>query len=135
MTEEIQRPTERAHSTGRRLSLFVVDNDRDTTLTMCLLLRRYGHNVEAIYSGKDAIRALRSSTPDVVLLDIGMPEMDGYAVAEWIRQQPGLKDVRLIAVSGYDRPEHQERSKAAGCNHYLIKPINFETLRALLENL
>jgi len=133
--DEIQRSTESDRSTGRHLSLMVVDNDCDNATTLRALLRVLGHDAQAFYNGRDAVHALESSKPDAVLLDIGMPEMDGDAVARWIRQQPGLKKVRVIAVSGYDSSAYQERSKAAGCDHYLVKPLDFEELRAVLKSL
>ena len=120
---------------GRRRNLMIVDCERDAARSMSILLRRDGHNVQAFHDGKDAIRALMLSTPDAVLLDVGMLEKDGYAVASWIRQQPHLESLCVIAVSGYCRPQDLERSKMAGCDHHFIKPVDHRALRALLAAL
>jgi CheY-like chemotaxis protein len=130
MSTDVQRS-----QAGRRRHLMIVDDERDTTKGMSILLRLDGYNVQAFHNGKDAIHALMSSTPDAVLLDIGMPEMDAYAVARWIRQQPGLESLCVIAVSGYCQPQDLERSKSAGCDHHFIKPVDHRALLALLATL
>jgi CheY-like chemotaxis protein len=113
----------------------IVDDKRDTANSMGILLRLDGHDVQAFHNRKDAIHALMSSTPDAVLLDIGTPEMDRYAVARWIRQQPHLESLCVIALSGYCQPHDLERSKLAGCDHHFIKPVDHRALLALLATL
>jgi CheY-like chemotaxis protein len=130
MSTDVQRS-----QVGRRRNLMIVDDERDTARSMNILLRLGGHNVQAFHNGKDAIHALMSSTPDAVLLDIGTPEMEGYAVARWIRQQPSLESLCVIAMSGYCQPQDLERSKLAGCDHHFIKPVDHRALLALLATL
>jgi CheY-like chemotaxis protein len=96
------------------------------------LLTVLGATVATVQDGRAALRALDSFEPDVVLLDIGMPDMDGYEVARRIRGTPDHADVLLIALTGWGQENDQRRSRAAGFDHHVIKPVDIETLRDLL---
>jgi CheY-like chemotaxis protein len=95
-------------------------------------LTLYGHDVQTAHDGVTAIEIARAQAPEIILLDIGMPQMDGLEVARRLRQDVGLKDVRLVALTGYGQDRDRLRSKEAGFDVHLVKPIEFEHLHALL---
>lgn len=113
----------------------VVDDNRDSAESMGMLLKLLGADVQVVFSGQDALEAMASYKPAVVLLDIGMPGLDGYEVARRIRQQPEYKDVMLIALTGWGQEEDRRRSQSAGFDHHLIKPADLNALRSLLDSL
>jgi len=113
--------------------ILVVDDNRDVADMLGTLLEELGATVRCVHTGADALAALDSFDPEVVLLDIGMPAMDGYEVARRIRSDPGHRDVLIIALSGWGQEQDHERSSAAGCDHHLIKPLNLDKLRQLLQ--
>ncbi|MFO0953703.1 MAG: response regulator [Isosphaeraceae bacterium] len=118
---------------GRRLRLLVVDDSVDTARGVTRLLQRLGHEVTAVHDGRAAVEAARGIVPDCVLLDIGLPVLDGYQVARALRDDERLRDTVIIAVSGYGQAEDRRRSRAAGFNHHLIKPVSLDTLVSLLS--
>ena len=93
-----------------------------------------GYEVVTAYDGDSAMKLAMTSRPDVVLLDIGLPGMDGYAVASALRQRPEHADLRIIAITGYGQPESRERSKSVGFDVHLVKPIDFDALLAMLAD-
>lgn len=111
---------------GRRV--VVIDGDRDFALGIQLLLSHKGYEVELAGSGAEGITLAERQRPDVILLDIGLPDMDGFEVARRLRSLPGLHGVRLIGMSGSGSDEHQRRSRASGIEHCLIKPVSAEVL-------
>ena len=115
--------------------VLVVDDNCDAAVTLGLLLKMLGVEVRVVHSGAEALESLDSFRPRVVLLDIGMPGMDGYEVARRIREQPGLGEVTLIALTGWGQEEDRDRSRAAGFDHHLIKPADIRALEALLESM
>jgi PAS domain S-box-containing protein len=119
-------------SPGRRI--LIVDDNADAAETLALLLRLNGHDVQTALDGPAAVEAARAFQPDVALLDIGLPGMDGYEVARRLRREPGLKDVRLVAVTGYGREEDRLRSREAGFDHHLTKPVEPCVLLKLLPD-
>jgi signal transduction histidine kinase/CheY-like chemotaxis protein len=104
--------------------ILVVDDNRDAADSLAALLALEGHTVERAYSAADALRRAVPFQAQVVLLDIGLPEIDGYEVARRLRLVPELRDARLIAVTGYGQPQDRERAKAAGFDEHLIKPVS-----------
>ena len=112
--------------------VLVVDDNRDAAESLGMLLKTLGANVEVVFSGAEALDVLESYRPAVVLLDIGMPGMDGYEVARRIRQQPGFQDVTLIALTGWGQDKDRHRSQKAGFNYHLTKPANVSVLETLL---
>jgi PAS domain S-box-containing protein len=115
--------------------ILAVDDNQDAANSLTMVLSLDGHEVETAYTGQQALERVQSFRPDVVLLDIGLPEMDGYEVARRIRSQPDLDGVCLVALTGYGQPEDKQRAKAAGFDTHLIKPIDFAALRRVLANL
>ena len=118
----------------RALRVLVVDDNRDSADLQATLLHHNGYQVEAAYNGADALKAALRFRPDVILLDIGLPEIDGYEVAYRIRQHDVLKGIVLIAMTGYGQPEDRQRSQAVGFDHHLVKPAEFSQLQALLAS-
>jgi CheY-like chemotaxis protein len=114
------------------IRVLVVDDNRDAADSMGLLLKRAGAEVEVVHDGCQALSSVERFHPAVVLLDIGMPGMDGYEVARRIREQPTLHDVMLIALTGWGQADDRRRSLSAGFDHHLTKPAGLEALRALL---
>jgi signal transduction histidine kinase/CheY-like chemotaxis protein len=112
--------------------VLVVDDNADAAESLAVLLRMSGHEVEVAYNGPTALEAADSFRPEVVLLDIGLPELDGYEVARRLRENPRTQAALLIAVSGYGQDTDRDRSREAGFAHHLVKPIDFADLRALL---
>src|SRR4051812_45484816 len=94
--------------------ILVVDDDRDTARSLARLLARDGHVVQLAYSGLEAVDQARQHPPDVVLLDIGLPGLNGYHVAERLRREESCRDCSIIAISGYCREEDQRRTREAG---------------------
>lgn len=118
---------------GAPRRVLVVDDNRDAADTLALLLAFEGHHVDVVYRSTDALDRVAQQHPDVVFLDIGMPDMDGLAVARAIRAHHG-KALRLIALTGYGLPEDRARTSAAGFDAHLAKPVDVETLlRHVLE--
>jgi CheY-like chemotaxis protein len=120
---------------GRRLFILIADDNQDLATSLTLLLSLAGFEVEAVHDGRAALRAARARRPDVVLLDIGLPGMDGFQVAEQMRTDPVLRNVVIIAISGYGPHMFPGRAGPAGFDHHLVKPVEFQTLISLLDRL
>ncbi len=114
------------------LRVLVVDDDRDTADSFATLLKMWGYYPLVAYRSADALELSRDQQPDVVLLDIGLPGIDGYEVARRVRRQPGMAGAFLIAVTGYGQPGDHRVSRAAGFDLHLVKPVEPEELRGLL---
>jgi signal transduction histidine kinase/ActR/RegA family two-component response regulator len=112
--------------------VLVVDDNRDAAESLGTLLKLLGADVRVVYSGPAALEAVATHRPGVVLLDIGMPGMDGLDVARRIRQLPGAQDVILIALTGWGQEEDRDRSQSAGFDFHLIKPADVNALQHLL---
>ena len=112
--------------------VLVVDDNRDAAESMGILLKLLGADVHVAYSGAEALEALPAYRPDDVILDIGMPGMDGYEVARRIRQQPEFQKVTLIALTGWGQDKDRRQSQTAGFDYHLIKPADVDALQALL---
>src|SRR5688572_10777755 len=116
--------TEAPPTTDLPLTVLVVDDNADVAESTAILLRVAGCNVHVAHDGRAALATLDSVQPDAVLLDIGLPGMDGYQVAARMRERPEFKRTLIVAVSGYGQDEHQARSRLAGVDHHLVKPID-----------
>ena len=114
------------------LTVLVVDDNADVAESTAILLRVAGCNVHVAHDGHAALATLESVQPDAVLLDIGLPGMDGYQVAARMRERPDFKRTLIVAVSGYGQDEHQARSRLAGVDHHLVKPIDPAAVMAIL---
>ena len=117
-----------------KLRILVVDDYADAAESLTMLLQAEGHEVETADCGMKAIEQAQVFHPQVVLLDIGLPDLDGYEVAKRLRALPETRDAILIALTGYGQAEDIERSKSAGFNHHLLKPLDFKKLSALLTS-
>jgi CheY-like chemotaxis protein len=128
---ELPPQPSRAPRGGCRVLL--ADDNRDAADSLGLLLRLSNHEVRIVHGGRAALDIAESFRPDVALLDIAMPELDGYSVARALRQAPWGAGIRLIALTGRGHEEDKRRASAAGFDHHLTKPINPETLEQLLD--
>ncbi|WAK03414.1 PAS domain S-box protein [Methylobacter sp. YRD-M1] len=116
-----------------KFRILVVDDYADAAESLTLLLQAEGHEVETADCGLKALERAQAFRPQVVLLDIGLPDLDGYEVARRLRTLPETREAVLVALTGYGQTEDRERSRSAGFNHHLLKPVNFEKLSALLK--
>ena len=116
------------------LRILVADDNVDSALTMAALLAMYGHEVCTAHDGLEALEKMRRFKPDVAILDIGMPKMNGYSVARNIRSRSNEAQPLLIAVTGWGQEEDRRRSKDAGFDHHLVKPVDPAALSALLSS-
>ena len=114
--------------------ILIVDDNRDSARTMAKILELDGHDVSCVYDGLAVSERAASFQPDVLLVDIGLPGLDGYQVAQQIRQEFTKEKLMLIAVTGYGGAENHARAKHAGFDHYLVKPVNLKTLQELLAS-
>jgi PAS domain S-box-containing protein len=125
-------PNETAEPTGPSLRVLVVDDNVDAARSLSLLLEGSGNQVRIAHTGPTALEAALDYRPNVVLLDIGLPEMDGYEVAKRIRRQPSLQSVALVAMTGYGQDTDRQRSQEVGFNAHLIKPADFGKVQQIL---
>ncbi len=115
--------------------ILIVDDNRDAAESLGTLLEIRGNEVQVAGDGPSALAAIGAWHPAVVLLDIGLPGMDGYEVARRVRAQPGLEDTVLIALTGWGQEDDRRRSREAGFDHHLVKPVDFQVLEALLAGI
>jgi PAS domain S-box-containing protein len=116
----------------RCTSILLVEDNRDAAESLTILLELLGHRIRVVHDGVAAMKAARSNVPDVMLVDIGLPGMDGYEVARRVRLDPNLKRVTLIALTGYGHKEDKRRAMMAGFDHHLVKPVDTDLLQELL---
>ena len=113
--------------------ILIVDDNTDSSRSLAILQSRRGHTTRTAATGPDALSAAAEFLPEVVLLDIGLPGMDGFEVARQLRATPALEKAFLIAMSGYGRDEDRVEARLAGFDEYLVKPINLDLLRDWLQ--
>ena len=118
---------------GHRRRVLIVDDNVDTANSMALLLNASGHEVRTAHDGPTALDAAVDYRPDVVILDIGLPGLNGYEVARRMRHQAALADAVLIAITGYGQETDRQTALAAGFNHHLVKPVDFALVRNILS--
>jgi CheY-like chemotaxis protein len=112
--------------------ILVVDDNVDTVKGMAILLNLAGHEVVTAHNGPQAIEVARAHRPQFILLDLGLPGMSGYEVAKRLREEDDCKHAVIVAVSGYGQAEDRQRTKAAGFDHHLLKPVSYDELFTLL---
>jgi DNA-binding response OmpR family regulator len=117
------------------MRVLVVDDNRDLTDTTVIILNAAGFEAAGVYSGEQAIEIAGIVPPRVVLLDIGMPKMDGYELARRLRMLPGMGDAVLICISGFATEKDRRLSREAGCAHHFAKPIDCDELFGLLRQI
>jgi CheY-like chemotaxis protein len=115
--------------------VMVVDDNADAAESLALLLEAEGHRVVVEYDGRGAIEKARTHMPDVFLLDIGLPGMDGFELARELRKFPQADDAVFIALTGYGQEDDRKRSHDAGFDHHLVKPVEPSALVDLLASL
>ncbi len=117
-----------------QLRVLVVDDNVDTVLSFSMLLQAAGHEVLTAHEGLSAVQSALDYQPDVMLLDIGLPGLNGYEVAKRVRQEPQLRDVVLVALTGYGQDSDRATSLQAGFNHHMVKPASFEQIKQILAS-
>lgn len=121
---------------GAKQKVLVVDDNHDAADTLAMLLEFMGSSeVRVVNSGQAALDQVAVFHPDVVLLDIGMPGMDGHEVARRIRSQPQFASTRLVALTGWGQDEDRRRTRESGFDHHLTKPVDIASLQSLLNSL
>jgi DNA-binding response OmpR family regulator len=112
--------------------VLVVDDDLDTVHSMAMLIKMMGHEVQFAINGFAAIDVARTFRPQVILLDLGLPDFKGDQIAKQLKWEPGLENVRIIAISGRSGEEDRQRALAAGFEDYRVKPLDPAVLEELL---
>jgi PAS domain S-box-containing protein len=128
-------PEPEAPFLDRGLRVLVVEDNVDAAESLAALLRLWGHNVHVVHDGLEAIDEAHRQHPEVVLLDIGLPGLDGYQVAKRLREDAEMDGTLLVAMTGYGQPDDRRRSREAGIHHHFVKPVEPFVLRTLLANL
>jgi CheY-like chemotaxis protein len=116
----------------RRREILVVDDDDDTCQTLRMMLELLGHEISVAHDANGALAVASQRCPDLVLLDIGLPGIDGYEIARRLRRMPECSSVRVAALTGYGRTEDRLRAMEAGFDAYLVKPVDFDALTRLV---
>jgi CheY-like chemotaxis protein len=114
------------------LRVLVVDDNRESAQAFAMLVRIWGHEARTAPNGLDAIDVAHGFVPDVILMDLGMPRMDGWEAARCLREQAGLHDTLFVAVTGLCTDADRQRSREAGFDHHLVKPIDLAELERIL---
>jgi len=127
-------PSEAADTVPSRLEIaqrriLVVDDSRDSAESLAIFLRSCGHEVEVAYDGTEALAIAERFVPQVVLLDLGLPDLDGTDVAGRLRAKPGGRQLRLIATTGWQRSEDLKLAETVGFDAYLLKPLDLVALQ------
>jgi CheY-like chemotaxis protein len=131
---DISRDSKQSVARGGTLRVLVVDDNIDSAEMLALILSFGGHDVRTAHAGDTALVEAGAFLPQVVLLDIGLPKMNGYEVARRLRQHPDLNKSFLIALTGYGQDEDRLRSIDAGFNHHLTKPVDPDKLQSLITS-
>jgi CheY-like chemotaxis protein len=125
-------PLNGAAAPNARLRILVADDNHDAADSLQMMLGILGHEVRAAHDGREAVRAAEEFRPDVAFLDIGMPGLNGYDVARAVRSRPWGRDVTLVALTGWGQEEDHRRSREAGFDQHLVKPVDPEVLQQTL---
>ncbi|HEV2672575.1 MAG TPA: ATP-binding protein [Gemmatimonadales bacterium] len=120
-------------TTRSRCRVLIVDDNVDSVDSLAMLLGMMGHDVKTANKGREALTIAPTFHPDVAILDIGLPKMNGYELAQRLRQEPWAKDLVLVALSGWGQEEHRRLSAQSGFNHHLTKPVELEALQEILN--
>jgi CheY-like chemotaxis protein len=112
--------------------VLVIDDNVHAAESLALIVKLWGHETRVAHSGHEALEIAVAYRPEVVLLDIGLPEMDGYTVARSRRAIPGRENALLVAITGYGRDEDRLRAREAGFDHHLVKSLDLDALETLL---
>jgi CheY-like chemotaxis protein len=132
---DAQRPAVTPRSPAQRFKILVVDDNHDSALSMAMMLSIMGHDTRTAHDGESAVTTAETFLPDVVLLDIGLPKLNGYEVAQRIRENTWGESMYLIAVTGWGQDEDRQRSSEVGLNQHMVKPVEPAALEKLLAGL
>ncbi len=121
--------------TGRQHRVLVVDDNDAAAKMLRVIIEQLGQEVRTAGDGRAAVQVASEFRPQIILMDLGMPRMDGYEAAQAIRQQPWGKDVMLAALTGWNQDRHKQRAQEAGFDHHLVKPVDLDAIKRLLEQL
>ena len=124
--------TPAATVTEKHCRILVVDDNQDSADSLGMLLQMLGHEVKTANDGETALAAAEEFRPDVAILDIGLPKVNGYDLAKQIRGQPWARSIVLVALTGWGQEQHRRRSAESGFNHHLTKPVELEMLQEIL---
>ena len=116
-----------------RTRVVVIEDNKSHALSLQKLLQAMGHEVRIAYDGVSAMKLLVNFVPNFALIDLGLPRINGYDLARWLREQPQLREVTLIAQTGWGREEDRQQARDAGYDHHLVKPIDPQQLAAILS--
>jgi CheY-like chemotaxis protein len=129
---EVSGADVKGSDTGRKYRILVVDDNRDAAESLSMMLQMMGHEIHTTHDGLEAVQAAETFAPHVVLLDIGLPKLNGYEAARSIRAQPWGERMTLIALTGWGQDEDKRRASEAGFDHHLTKPVDPTALEQLL---
>ena len=133
---EPERPGPEDKTASRpTVRILVVDDNRDSAESLSLLLETLGNDVRTAHDGLEAVELAKEQQPELVLLDLGLPSLNGYDVAREIRRQPWGKSTVLVALTGWGQEEDRRRSAEAGFDHHLVKPVDTVRLRSILASI
>ena len=113
----------------------IVDDNVDAAFSLSLMLKKKGHQVHATYGAQEALDLAASFRPEFILLDIGMPGLDGYEACRRLRAMSELPDTRIIALTGWGQEEDRQRAREAGFDEHLVKPVELSVIEATLRHL
>ena len=117
------------------LRILIVDDNRDNADSLAIVLAMMGNDTRTAYDGEEALAVSALFGPDVILVDIGLPKLNGYEVCQKIRQEPGGKALVIIAQTGFGQEEDRQRAREAGFDHHLVKPLDPLALMKMLATL
>jgi CheY-like chemotaxis protein len=123
--------TVREPGPAEKCRILIVDDNEDLATSLARLLGLLGHEVEVVFDGRRGLEAARTSHPRVLLLDLSLPQVDGYQVARSLRDE-GYHDILIIALSGYGHEDDQQRSREAGIDYHMIKPADYRAIAELI---
>lgn len=126
---ELERPS--VQSDVHRV--LVVDDHPDTTEVLTVLFRRMGYETKRALRGRDAMKSAREFDPELIVLDIGLPDISGFEVVNALRADPRVRDRYIVAVTGYSRPQDRARAREAGFDDFFVKPIDLAKIRHILR--
>ena len=122
-----------AETVPRPLRILIVDDNRESAISLSEAVEDFGDMADICFSGAEAVARVKSARPDVLLLDVSMPGIDGLEVAHALRSQPGLNGLKIIAVTAYGDADARQKTAAAGFDLHLTKPVRFSVLEDMLD--
>ena len=122
------------HASSTRRRILVVDDNRDAAASLVMMLSLLGHDTRTAHDGHEAVELAEAFRPDVILLDIGLPKLNGYDVCRRIRQNPWGQGMIIVAATGWGQDEDRRRSHEAGFDHHMVKPVDPAALDEILAS-